>query len=55
MTQPAKRLSLDLAHPLARDAQLLADFFERVRVAIEQAVAKLQDTHFARLKGRQDV
>src|SRR5487761_2742424 len=37
MAHFAERLGFDLADALARDAKLLADFFERARVAVAEA------------------
>ena len=39
----AERLGLDLPDALARDAELLADFFERARVAVAEAEAQFQN------------
>src|SRR5262245_42247337 len=45
--QLADRLGFDLPHTLARDLEDAADLFERVRVAILQAVAKADDLALA--------
>ena len=48
MPQPAERLRFDLADALTRHAHHAPDFFEGVGLTIQQAVAQLQDTNFAR-------
>ena len=42
MAQLAQGLGLDLTDPLARDVEVLADFFQRVVLAVAQAEAHLQ-------------
>ena len=54
MAQAAERLGFDLAHALARDAHLAPDLLQRVRLAVEQAVAQLQDAHLARREHVED-
>jgi len=48
VAQPAQSLRLDLTHTLAGDAHLPADFFQRVRLTVQQTVAQLQDADLAR-------
>ena len=48
VAQFAQRLGFDLADALARDREVLADFFERVLAAVLQAEAHLDDLLFAR-------
>src|SRR5688572_13051162 len=45
-----ERLGLDLANALARDTELLADFFQGPVVAVGQPVAQAQDARLARLE-----
>jgi hypothetical protein len=47
MLQLAHGLGLDLAHALARDLEDAADLFERVGVAVADAVAQLDDLALA--------
>ena len=47
MTQLCKRLALDLADTLARDAELATDLLERARMAVLQAEAQADDLAFA--------
>src|SRR5437764_9767659 len=47
MLQLANRLGLDLADALTRDLENPAHFFERVGVAVAQAIAKLDNLAFA--------
>jgi hypothetical protein len=46
--QLAQRLGLDLPDPLARDREILSDFFQSVLAAVLQAEAHLDDFLFAR-------
>ena len=48
MAQSSQRLGLDLADAFAGHAELAADLFECVTVAVDKAKAKLQDTHLTR-------
>src|SRR4051794_23155995 len=48
MAQTAQRLALDLADTFARQAEFLADFFERMAASVEQTEAQAQDAGFAR-------
>src|SRR5688500_7373560 len=48
VTQFAKRLGLNLPNALARDGEMLTDFFECVFAAILQSEAHLDDLFFAR-------
>ena len=47
LLQLANSLRLDLADALARDLEYVADFFQRVAVAVAQAVAELDDLALA--------
>src|SRR5690606_14192556 len=47
MPQAAQRLALDLADALARQPELLPDFFQRVRAAVLQAEAQPQNARLA--------
>ena len=53
MAQPVERLGFKLAHALAGDANLLADFFERMRFTVQQTVTQLQNMRFAFGQARQ--
>src|SRR5262249_34006242 len=48
MAQLAQRLGLDLANALARDGEILADFFERVLAAVGEAEAQPKHLLLAR-------
>src|SRR5581483_4588192 len=54
MVQFAERLCLDLANAFARDAEFLADFFQRMTLAVLEPKAQLQDAPFARRKGSEN-
>src|SRR5258708_9476528 len=47
MLQLAERFGLDLPHALAGDLEDPADFFERVRVAVAEAIAQADDLPLA--------
>src|SRR5207244_13484198 len=51
VAQLAQRLRLDLANPLAGDAEALSHFFPRPLVALQQSEPKLQHPPLARQKG----
>ncbi len=51
----AQRLGFNLTDALARDREVLADFFERMFAAILQAEAHLHDFLFARAKGLENL
>src|SRR5882757_3182797 len=55
MAHFAKRLGLDLPDALARDPELLADFFERPRIAVAQTEAQFQDFPLAFVQAAQHV
>ena len=47
VTQTVQGLGFDLADALTRHAHLAPNFLQCVGLPIEQAIAQLQDTHFA--------
>src|SRR5438309_6116347 len=53
VTQPSQRLFLDLADPLARDAQQRADLFEGHRLLPFEAEVEPQDLRLAVLERRE--
>ena len=54
MAQLAQGLGFDLADPLARDVELLADLLERVRLAVDQTEAHAQHLLLPRRQRGQD-
>jgi len=50
----AEGLGFDLADALTRHAHLAPNLFQRVSLPIEQAIAQLQDAHFAKWQSVQD-
>ena len=54
MAQLAQGLGFDLADPLARDVELLADLLERVRLAVDQTKAHAQHLLLPRRQRGQD-
>src|SRR2546421_1424441 len=55
VAQLAQRLRLDLADPLAGDAEALPHFFKRPLMSVDQSKSQLQHAPFARRQGVQDV
>ena len=51
MAQFAQRFGFDLADALARDREVLADFFQGVLAAVLQAETHFDDLLFARAEG----